>query len=79
MGCPKFDDVQAYVEKFADIFRTANIRSVIVVDMEVPCCSALPQIVREGMTAAGKELPLEEITITSKGEVLEQGRVLAAI
>jgi len=79
LGCPKFDDVQAYVEKFADIFRTSNIRSVVVVDMEVPCCSALPQIVREGMTAAGKEIPLEEITITSKGGGLERGRLSAAI
>lgn len=77
MGCPKFDDVQAYVEKFAAIFRTANVRSVTVLDMEVPCCSALPQIVREGMKAAGREIPIEEITITARGEVLEQRRLSA--
>lgn len=79
LGCPKFDDVRAYAEKFADIFRTANIRSVTVLDMEVPCCSALPQIVRDAMKAAGREIPLEEITITSQGDVLDQMRFTAAL
>ena len=79
LGCPKFDDVRAYVEKFTEIFRTANIRSVTVLDMEVPCCSALPQIVREGMKAAGKEFPVEEITLTTRGKVREPGRLSAVL
>ena len=27
VGCPKFDDAQAYVQKFADIFNTAGIKA----------------------------------------------------
>ena len=42
LGCPKFDNAEEYAHKFADIFRQANIKSVTVVDMEVPCCSAMP-------------------------------------
>ncbi len=79
LGCPKFDDARVYVEKFTEIFRTANIRSITVLDMEVPCCSALPQIVREGMKAAGKEIPVEEITLTTRGKILEPGRLSAAL
>lgn len=73
MGCPKFDDAGSYVEKFTEIFRTAGIRSVTVLDMEVPCCSSLPRIVGRAMEAAGKQIPLREVIITSKGEILEEG------
>ena len=72
VGCPKFDDVKAYVEKFKDIFATANIKSVTVLDMEVPCCSALPMIVRKGMEAAGKQVPTEEVIISARGEILKR-------
>jgi hypothetical protein len=72
IGCPKFDDVQGYVEKFTDIFRSANIKSVTVLDMEVPCCSALPKIVKRGMELAGKDVPLEEVVISARGEILKR-------
>lgn len=72
VGCPKFDDVQGYVDKFTDIFRSANIRSVTVLDMEVPCCSALPKIVRRGMELAGKSVPMEEVVISARGEILKR-------
>jgi len=72
MGCPKFDDIQEYIDKFADIFKTANIKSVMAVVMEVPCCSGLPMIVKKGMEAAGKNIPISEMVISTRGKVLEQ-------
>ncbi|MBW2561709.1 MAG: 4Fe-4S dicluster domain-containing protein [Deltaproteobacteria bacterium] len=71
MGCPKFDDVQDYIEKFADIFRTADIKSVTTVIMEVPCCSGLPMIVKKGMEAASRDIPMEEVVLSTRGEVLK--------
>ena len=72
IGCPKFDDVQEYIEKFADIFKTADIKSVLSVIMEVPCCSGLPMIVKKGMKAAGKNIPIKELVISTRGKILEQ-------
>ncbi|MBT9438521.1 MAG: 4Fe-4S ferredoxin [Desulfobacterales bacterium] len=72
IGCPKFDDIQEYVEKFADIFKTADIKSVLSVVMEVPCCSGLPMIVKKGMEAAGKNIPIKELVISTRGKILEQ-------
>lgn len=72
IGCPKFDDVPQYVEKFAEIFRTASIRSVTVLIMEVPCCSGLPMIIRKGMVAAGKQVPMEEVVISAQGQILKR-------
>ncbi|MEW6667933.1 MAG: 4Fe-4S binding protein [Thermodesulfobacteriota bacterium] len=77
LGCPKFDDGNAYVEKFRDIFREADIQSVTVLDMEVPCCSALPGIVKKGMQAAGKKVPLEEVTLSPRGEIRRRERLAA--
>lgn len=70
VGCPKLDDVEGYVKKFAAIFATAAIRSVTVVVMEVPCCQGLPVIVGKGMAQAGKSVPIEVVTISVRGEML---------
>ena len=77
IGCPKFDNVQEYVQKFEEIFKTAGIRSVTVVDMEVPCCSSLPRIVKSGMDGAGKSVPIEEIVVSAGGEILKTRKVTA--
>jgi hypothetical protein len=77
VGCPKFDDTQAYIQRFADIFKTAHVKDVTVVVMEVPCCQGLPVIVKKGMELAGKSIPLEQITISRRGEVLERERLVA--
>ncbi len=72
IGCPKFDDIHEYIEKFAHIFKTADIKSVLSVVMEVPCCSGLPMIVKKGMEAAGKNIPIKELVISTRGKILEQ-------
>jgi len=72
IGCPKFDDVQGYVDKFTEVFKAADVRSVTVADMEVPCCSSLPRIVKRAMDAAGKSVPVEEVVISSRGEILKR-------
>jgi hypothetical protein len=77
IGCPKFDDAEAYVEKFKEIFRIANIKSVTVLDMEVPCCSALPVIVKKGMEQAQKNIPMEVVTISARGQILKQQKMAA--
>jgi hypothetical protein len=75
MGCPKFDDTQDYMNRFADIFKIAGIKSVATVIMEVPCCSGLPMIVKKGMEAAGEEIPMEEVVLSIKGKIINQKRV----
>jgi len=44
MVCPKFDGAEKYIEKFAEILKTAEIKSITTVYIEVPCCSGLPMI-----------------------------------
>ena len=70
IGCPKFDNIPEYVQKFTDIFNNADIKSITTLIMEVPCCSGLPMIVKKAMEAAGKDIPLEEVVIGARGEIL---------
>jgi hypothetical protein len=70
IGCPKLDDTSLYRNKLAAIFRTANIRSVTVVSMEVPCCFGLKRLVQEALELSGKNVPLRQETISIKGEKL---------
>lgn len=70
LGCPKFDDAQDYIGRFQAIFSTQPIRSVTVLEMEVPCCSGLSRIVLEALARARKDLPVEKVTISRDGRVL---------
>jgi len=75
LGCPKFDDVQAYVEKFAAIFKTAGIKSITIVIMEVPCCAGMPRIVQKAMEKAGVQIPFEQVVVSTRGRILETRKV----
>ena len=73
MGCPKFDDVQEYIDKFTKIFQHSDIRSITAVMMEVPCCAGIPMIAKRAMEAAKVEIPMIEIIISTRGKVIENG------
>jgi len=74
MGCPKLDDAQHYIDKFADICKNSGINSITIPIMEVPCCSGLPMIVKKGMEKAGVRIPVEEIVISTRGKILQRTR-----
>ena len=68
-GCPKFDDVQLYAEKLAEIIHLNNIRSITVLQMEVPCCSGMARLAENAVASSGKAIPVEVVTIGLAGEV----------
>ena len=70
IGCPKLDAVD-YTEKLTRIFTDNRVRSVTVVRMEVPCCSALERAARNAVAASGREIPYRVAVITTDGKILE--------
>jgi Fe-S-cluster-containing hydrogenase component 2 len=78
MGCPKLDDAQYYIEKFAQICKESGIKSITAVIMEVPCCGGLPMIVKKGMEMSGVDIPMEEVVISTRGQILQRNQVKAA-
>ena len=70
IGCPKFDDLEFYQEKLTEILQNSGIKKVIVVRMEVPCCSGWLTVVRNAVSASGKKIAIEEKVIGIQGELM---------
>lgn len=71
-ACPKLDDIHAHGQKLGEIVRQSDIKSLTVVHMEVPCCSGLMYIAQQAIAASGKDIPLREVVIGVRGEILRQ-------
>ena len=67
IGCPKLDAVD-YSEKLTELFRRNDIRSVLVVRMQVPCCGGLTHAVETALAASGRDIPLRVVILTPSGE-----------
>ena len=74
-GCPKFDDVPEHVAKLTAILQENDIKEIGIVNMEVPCCFGLVQIVRQALEASGKNLPVSISTLGTAGQVLQQQKI----
>jgi len=68
IGCPKLDDADFYVEKLTELIKTNSIKSITLVNMEVPCCFGLQRIVEEAVKNSGKVVPIRQTVITIRGE-----------
>ena len=55
------------VKTVYDHIRSNNIKSVMVVRMEVPCCGGTVAIVREALARAGRELPVQVVVVGADG------------
>ena len=67
VGCPKLDQV---AEKLTEIIRNNDIRSVLIVRMEVPCCGGLEYAAKTALENSGKIIPWSVVTITTDGRIL---------
>jgi NAD-dependent dihydropyrimidine dehydrogenase PreA subunit len=71
IGCPKLDQMDAYAKKLAEILRVAKPKSLSVLHMEVPCCSGFTRLAQYALQAAASDVPLTDVTIGIRGEVLD--------
>jgi Pyruvate/2-oxoacid:ferredoxin oxidoreductase delta subunit len=69
IGCPKFDDIRAYLDKLTAIVAANDIQSITVAIMEVPCCSGLAQAARLAVANAGKTVPVEVKVVGLSGDL----------
>ncbi|MCI7062946.1 MAG: 4Fe-4S binding protein [Lachnospiraceae bacterium] len=69
VGCPKLDDID-YSEKLTEILRQNDIRNVVVVRMEVPCCGGLENAVKTALQNCGKMIPWQVKVIATDGTIL---------
>lgn len=69
IGCPKLDSVE-YSEKLTEIIKNNDIHSITVLRMEVPCCGGLEMAAKNALQSSGKSIPLQVVTISVDGKIL---------
>ena len=70
IACPKLDDFTAHLAKLTAILSQSDVKSITVLHMEVPCCSGLVHMARQAIQFSGKDIPLRDVTIGVRGDVL---------
>lgn len=72
MGCPKLDDLEAHIERLAEILKGAGLKSLTVAHMEVPCCHGFMHAAGQAIKRAGVDIPLRRIIVGRRGEILKE-------
>ncbi|MCW4044350.1 MAG: 4Fe-4S ferredoxin [Candidatus Bathyarchaeota archaeon] len=69
IGCPKFDDAEAYAQTLGEILKRNNVASITVAHMEVPCCSGLMWAVDKAVATSGKQISVKQYVIAINGKI----------
>jgi Pyruvate/2-oxoacid:ferredoxin oxidoreductase delta subunit len=76
IACPKLDQGQeVYLEKLTSLVNEAEVKSVTVMIMQVPCCSGLLHLARKAVERSGRPVPLRFLIVGLRGEILQEGEL----
>lgn len=71
IACPKLDSHQEiYLQKLVAMIDDAEIRSLDIVVMEVPCCSGLVRLVQQASAQARRTIPMRCRVVGVQGEII---------
>ncbi|MDH6342539.1 ferredoxin [Parabacteroides sp. PFB2-12] len=73
IACPKLDtNKDVYVSKLAEMIDGAQINTLTVVIMSVPCCGGLLQLAKMALEQASNKVPVKKVVISIEGEIIEE-------
>jgi len=76
IACPKLDTNQEiYLDKLTNLIDQAQLKSIRVMIMQVPCCRGLLQLVVEAANRAKQRVPVSCVTVGIHGEILGENPV----
>ena len=70
IGCPKLDEGD-YTEKLTAILTQNDIKELVIVRMEVPCCGGLERAATNALKASGKFIPWRVVTVAIDGHITD--------
>ncbi len=76
MGCPKLDNLDAHIERLAEILAGAHPKSLTVAHMEVPCCHGFVYAAEEAIKKSGYAGSFSTVKIGIRGELLEREEIV---
>lgn len=72
IACPKLDEGQdVYLEKIKSMFDEAQINTLTVMIMQVPCCSGLLNLAVQASRQAKRKVPIKSLVVSLEGEILQ--------
>lgn len=73
IACPKLDSGKdIYVEKLTAMIDNANINTLTVMMMEVPCCSGILQMAKMAVDQAQRKVPIKAIMVGLDGQIRKE-------
>lgn len=73
IACPKLDtNKENYIQKLTAIIDNAQINTLTVVIMEVPCCTGLMGLARTAVAQASRKIPIKQVIIGLRGDILSE-------
>ncbi|HEX2956623.1 MAG TPA: 4Fe-4S binding protein [Chitinispirillaceae bacterium] len=73
IACPKLDEgTDVYTDKVRALIEVAEINTLTVVVMEVPCCRGLLSLVLKARDSVSRKVPVTCVTIGIEGGIIEE-------
>jgi NAD-dependent dihydropyrimidine dehydrogenase PreA subunit len=73
IACPKLDQGQEiYRDKLTALVDEAQVSTISVMIMEVPCCGGLLRLAQEAVSRATRKVPIQAIVVGLNGEICRE-------
>ncbi len=73
IACPKLDQGKdIYIQKLTRLIDDAKVNTITTVIMEVPCCGGLSHMVQTAAQMAVRKVPVKEVALSIRGNVLSE-------
>lgn len=64
--------MEVYIEKIQSLIDEANVNTITVMMMEVPCCGGLLQMVNLAADKSQRKVPVKTVIVGIKGDILSE-------
>lgn len=76
IACPKLDGGQeVYLEKLKALVDQAQIDTLTVMIMQVPCCRGLLGLAQQAVAQSARKVPVKAVVVGLQGEILQEAWV----
>lgn len=76
IACPKLDQgMEIYRDKLIALIDDAQINTISVMIMEVPCCGGLLRLAQEAVSRSTRKVPIKAIIVALDGEIRKEAWV----
>jgi hypothetical protein len=70
IACPKLDQgMEIYRDKLTALVDHAQVNSISVMIMEVPCCGGLLRVAQDAVARAQRKVPVKVVVVGLDGEI----------